>query len=146
MADIPRLDPELVRDFVGAAHGNIEKAATLLAGNPTLANAAWDWGGGDWETALGAAAHTGRRDIADLLLAQGARMDVFAAAMLGHLDLVRSHLAAVPAALDLPGPHGIPLITHARMGGAAAAPVLDYLQALQDGRTASLQPKDAGNG
>ena len=44
-------------------------------------NASWDWGGGDWETGLGAAAHMGRRDIAELLLGRGARLDLFAAAI-----------------------------------------------------------------
>ena len=87
---------------------------------PALLNAAWDWGGGDWETGLGAAAHMGRRDIAELLLGRGARMDVFAAAMLGHVDVVRAILAADPAARDAKGPHGIPLLAHAEAGGATA--------------------------
>ncbi|MGE7473230.1 hypothetical protein ACQKLX_27635 [Bosea sp. NPDC003192] len=99
MGDKPQLDPQLVQDFVRAAHGNLERVTALLAEHPTLVNAVWDWGGGDWESGLGAAAHTGRREIAEFLLDRGARMDVFAAAMLGHLDLVRTHLAAMPAAL-----------------------------------------------
>ncbi|CAN7675696.1 ankyrin repeat domain-containing protein [Bosea sp. LjRoot90] len=130
MADAPPLDPELVKDFVRSAHGKLDRVEALIADHPTLVNAAWDWGGGDWESGLGAAAHTGRRDIADFLLARGARMDIFAAAMLGHLDLVRTYLSAVPTAVHAGGPHGIPLITHAKMGGAPAAPVLDYLQEL----------------
>lgn len=130
MADTPPLDPELVKDFVRSAHGKLDRVEALVADHPTLVNAVWDWGGGDWESGLGAAAHTGRRDIADFLLTRGARMDIFAAAMLGHLDLVRIHLSAVPTALHAAGPHGIPLITHAKMGGAPAAPVLDYLQGL----------------
>lgn len=146
MGDTPRLDPELVKKFVNDAHGDLESVAALVSAHPTLVNAAWDWGGGDWETALGAAAHTGRRNIAELLLAYGARMDVFAAATLGHLELVRAHLAATPAALDAPGPHGIPLIAHARAGGKAAAPVLDYLQGLQVSLDTSIPPKGAGNG
>ncbi len=146
MADTPRLDPELVKKLVNDAHGDLESVAALVSHHPTLVNAAWDWGGGDWETALGAAAHTGRRNIAEFLLAHGARMDVFAAAALGHLELVRAHLAAMPAALEAPGPHGIPLIAHARAGGEAAAPVLAYLQGLQAGRDSFIPPKGAGNG
>lgn len=145
MGDTPRLDPDLVKDFVGSAHGNLDRVITLVADHPTLVNAAWDWGGGDWETGLGAAAHTGRRDIAGFLLARGARMDVFAAAMLGHLDLVRTYLAAVPAALNATGPHGISLITHAKMGGEAAAPVLGYLESLQ-GHIGGAAPGDSTNG
>jgi hypothetical protein len=100
----------------------------LLGRHPALVNAAWDWGGGDWETALGAAAHVGRRDIADFLLAHGARLDIFAAAMLGHLDIVRATIEAIPAARNWSGPHGISLLKHAEAGGDAAAAVVDYLR------------------
>lgn len=143
MGDKPQLDPQLVQDFVRAAHGNLDRVAALVADHPTLVNAVWDWGGGDWESGLGAAAHTGRREIAEFLLARGARMDVFAAAMLGHLDLVRTHLAAVPTALTAPGPHGIPLLTHAKMGGDLARPVLDHLQVLLDGRGTAASAQNA---
>ena len=64
------------------------------------------------------------------LLERGARMDVFAAAMLGHLDIVRATIAAIPQARTWKGPHGIPLLMHAEAGGAAAAPVADFLRTL----------------
>ena len=73
---------EQVHAMVSNAHGDLEFVRARLAENPTLANAAWDWGDGDWESALGAAGHMGRRDIAELLLAHGARLDLFVAAML----------------------------------------------------------------
>lgn len=130
MADKPRLDADLVREFVSSAHGDLERVQALQREQPALINAAWDWGHGDWETGLGAAAHVGRRDIARYLLDHGARMDVFAAAMLGHLEVVRATVAAVPAARHWRGPHGIPLLAHAEAGGAQAAPVLDYLRGL----------------
>ena len=76
------------------------------------------------ETALGAAAHTGRRDIAEYLLAHGARLDLFAAAMLGKTAIVKAILESFPAMIDARGPHGIPLIAHARFGGEQAAEVL----------------------
>jgi len=126
----PALEPMLVRDFVANAHGDLEPIKALLVEQPKLINAAWDWGGGDWETGLGAASHVGRRDIAEYLLEQGARLDLFAAAMLGKLEIVRATLAAFPGALRVPGPHGIPLIAHARAGGEAAAQVLAYLESL----------------
>ncbi len=122
--------PKIVEEFVGAAHGNIDRVKELLGGDGTLANATWDWGGGDWETALGAAAHMGRRDIAELLLASGARVDVFAAAMLGQLDVVKAMLAATPTALDHAGPHGISLADHAAAGGDDAKAVVEYLESL----------------
>src|SRR5947207_4356596 len=110
----PSLPAELVRDFVANAHGDLEKVRRLLQEEPALINAAWDWGGGDWETGLGAAAHMGRRDIAEYLLAHGARIDLFAAAMLGKLAIVQAVLSDDPPARQRPGPHGIPLMAHAK--------------------------------
>jgi len=124
----PRLDPALVEEFVGKAHGDLARVASLLAAHPALVNAAWDWGAGDWETALGAAAHMGRRDIALLLLSHGARMDIFAAAMLGHLPVVRAIVEAEPSAAGWAGPHGIPLLAHAEKGGPDAAETVAYLR------------------
>jgi hypothetical protein len=72
----------------------------------------------------------GRRDIAEFLLERGARLDVFAAAMLGKLEVVRAAVAAYPGIVHVPGPHKIPLLTHAEKGGAAAAAVLDFLRPL----------------
>ena len=125
----PPLDSDLVREFVANAHGNVDAVRAALDAHPALANACWDWGGGDWETGLGAAAHMGRRDIAELLLANGARLDVFAAAMLGEVEVVRAVLAAHPEALHALGPHGIPLRAHAEAGGVQARPVLELLDA-----------------
>ncbi|MBT3266437.1 ankyrin repeat domain-containing protein [Candidatus Poribacteria bacterium] len=133
MASNGTTDPAIVEAFVGAAHRDLDRVTEMLTEDKELANATWDWGGGDWETALGAAAHMGRRDIAEHLLAHGARMDVFAAAMLGELDVVKAILAANPSARDFPGPHGIPLLDHAECGGDAAAPVVEHLQSLAAG-------------
>src|SRR5215467_8256989 len=123
------LDPTLVREFVANAHGDRERVLELLAQEPALLNAAWDWGGGDWETALGAASHMGRKDIALYLLERGARMDIFAAAMLGQVAIVEAILKAFPNARYLFGPHGIPLLAHAKAGGQEAALVVELLQA-----------------
>src|SRR6185312_583629 len=125
----PALAPETVQTFVGVAHGDLERVRALLDEQPALLNAAWDWGGGDWETGLGAAAHMGRRDIAELLLAHGARLDVFAAAMLGDVDVVRAILEAHPGARAARGPHGISLRAHAEAGGEPARAVLELLAA-----------------
>lgn len=103
----------------------------LLEAEPALVNAANDWGGGDWETALGAAAHMGHRDIALFLLERGARIDLFAASMLGQLETVQAILSADPDSRRFPGPHGISLIAHAEAGGKEAAPVRDYLKSLE---------------
>jgi hypothetical protein len=123
------LSPELVHEFVAKAHGDLDAVREFLASEPALLNAAWDWGGGDWETGLGAAAHMGRRDIALFLLDHGARVDVFAAAMLGETEVVRAMLTAWPELRDARGPHGIPLLDHAKAGGDQARDVVDFLQA-----------------
>jgi hypothetical protein len=70
----------------------------------------------------------GRRDIALFLLERGARLDVFAAAMLGYSDVVRAVLGAHPEMRDAKGPHGIPLIEHARQGGDEAREVVEMLE------------------
>ena len=130
----PALDPELVQAFVANAHGDLEVVRELLEREPALVNAVWDWGGGDWETGLGAAAHMGRRDIALHLLERGARLDLFAAAMLGYLDIVSAMLAELPEMHETPGPHGIPLVEHARVGGEEARAVLEFLESAQVAR------------
>jgi hypothetical protein len=124
----PALEASLVQEFVGNAHGDLNRVKELLAQQPALINACWDWGGGDFETGLGAAAHMGRRDIAEFLLEKGTRLDLFAAAMLGKLDVVRAALSAFPDAINVPGPHGIPLIAHAKAGGEGAQAVFEFLQ------------------
>lgn len=135
MANKSALEASLVQKFVGKSHGDLERVKELLAQEPALINAAWDWGGGDWETGLGAASHMGRSDIANYLLERGARLDLFAAAMLGKLDIVRAALAAYPEAIRVPGPHGIPLIAHAQAGGNEASQVYEYLRSLASQNT-----------
>lgn len=126
----PALEGTLVREFVGAAHGDLDKTRSMLDATPGLLNATWDWGGGDFETALGGASHMGRPDIANFLLERGARMDLFAAAMLGHLEIVRAAIEAHPPSARAPGPHGIPLLVHAKKGGEPALRVVEYLESL----------------
>lgn len=123
----PSQDPALVREVVGASHRDLDRVRALVLASPALARATWDWGFGDWETALGAASHVGRPDIAELLMAHGARADLFTHAMLGHLEVVEAAVRARPAIQSIPGPHGITLLAHARAGGERAAAVAAYL-------------------
>ena len=124
----PAIDTDLVRLFVNDAHTDFDSVKNMLAKEPALLNASWDWGGGDWETGLGAAAHMGRKDIAEHLLQRGARIDLFAAAMLGKLAIVQAVLADAPSVIDEPGPHGISLMSHARKGGKDSAEVVKLLR------------------
>jgi hypothetical protein len=132
--DFPEHDPQIdrarVKRFVIAGHMNLPAVKAMLAEEPKLINGAIDWGNGDFETALGGASHVGRRDIAEYLLEHNARMDIFAATMLGLIDIVSAAVAAFPNIVHVPGPHGIPLIAHAEKGGPAAKAVLEFLRPL----------------
>ena len=83
---------------------------------PELARANWDWAFGDWESALGAASHVGRRDIVEFLIGYGARPNIFTFAMLGNYEVVKAMVDAIPGIQNTPGPHGINLMRHAKVG------------------------------
>jgi hypothetical protein len=122
------LPAEKVKDFVIAGHGNIEKVKSLLLEFPTLLYAAWDWGDGDFETALEGAGHVGNKEIAVLLIEQGARTNMFVLTMMGKTGIVKSYLEAFPAYINARGPHGLTLLHHAKKGGDDAKELLEYLQ------------------
>jgi hypothetical protein len=128
----PAQDPNLVREIVGASHGNFARVREAVEKQPALARASVDWGFGDWETCIDAAAHVGNKPIADFLLTHGARPTIFSAAMMGQLDAVKAFIAARPGIQKTYGPHGITLMSHARAGGADAAAVVEYLKGLGD--------------
>jgi ankyrin repeat protein len=119
-----QMDPKLVNEFVGAAHGSLDKVKEMLAKEPAeqkrrggLVLAERELGLGDLETALGGASHMGKRDIALFLLANGARIDAFCAAMLGYRDVVLALLKANPTTVTTKGPHGYTLLYHAAISG-----------------------------
>jgi len=136
----PPQDLALVLRFVQAGHRDLAKVQEMVTQDPKFVLAAWDWGSGDWETALGGASHTGRRDIARYLLSQGARIDSFCAAMLGEREVVLALLKANPSTAITKGPHGYSLLYHVAISGdvvvaEAMKPLLpsnakDYDQAL----------------
>jgi hypothetical protein len=128
----PAHDPEVVREIVTVAHSNLARVKELVTARPALARAGWDWGFGDWETAIDAASHVGNRPIAEFLIANGARPTIFTAAMFGELAVVTGLVDSIPGVQRNRGPHGITLLSHAKAGGAAAAEVLRYLEALGD--------------
>jgi hypothetical protein len=120
----------LAREIVGVAHRDLARVKELVTEHPSLAKASWDWGFGDWETALGSASHVGNRPIAEFLIDHGTPPTIFSAAMLGQLDIVKSYAAAMPSIQLLRGPHGISLAAHARAGGAQADAVFQFINAL----------------
>jgi hypothetical protein len=136
----PRQDLDAVFEFVRVGHFNLARVKEMVAQTPRFVFASWDWGNGDWETALGGASHVGHRDIARFLLDHGARIDAFCAAMLGEHEVVLSLLAANLSAATAKGPHGYTLLYHAAISGdlamaeklkpLLAADAKDYTQAL----------------
>jgi hypothetical protein len=114
-----RQDLDLVASFVGLAHEdvNLDQVAAMVAREPKLVYASWDWGGGDWETGLGGASHVGSRKMARFLLEKGARIDALCAAMLGERDVVAALVAADPQVVNARGPHGYCLLYHAAISG-----------------------------
>lgn len=124
----PRQPAALAKEMVGVSHANAKRVKELLAQRPALANASWDWGFGDWETALGAASHVGNKEIAELLLAGGAAPTLFSAAMLGQTAVLKAMIAARPGVERRLGPHGIPLLSHAKAGGAKET--IEYVESL----------------
>lgn len=145
----PGINDALASGVVGASHGNFDKVKELVNARPELAGASWDWGFGDWETALGAASHVGRRDIAEFLMSNGARPDIFTYAMLGMLNSVKEIIETVPGIQTHGGPHGITLLQHAKnrledkniaTGDAAnVKSVISYLEGLGN---ADMKPKN----
>ncbi len=107
------LPQDLIDEFVGASHGDLDRVKELLAQHPDLlqGRARWD------ETPLGAAAHTGAEVVARFLLAAGAPIDICAAAMLGMTDRVRAMLEAAPRQAQATGAHGISVLYHAAIRG-----------------------------
>jgi hypothetical protein len=128
----PCQEQAVVQEMVTVAHFNPARVKELVGRQPSLVNAGWDWGFGDWESPLGAASHVGNREIAEFLIMHGARPSIFSATMLGQLEVVKAFVAASPGIQRVRGPHTITLLKHATAGGAPAKPVLDYLAALGD--------------
>lgn len=136
----PTQAPELVREMVTVSHYSLSRVKELVGARPSLARAAWDWGFGDWESALGAASHMGNRPIAEYLIGKEARPSLFSAAMLGQLEVVKAFVAAAPGVERIEGPHSIPLLAHAKAGGGAARGVFEFLQGLGDAGAEALAP------
>ena len=135
----PAIVEEMVAEVVGVSHFNLDRLKELVNKRPELARATWDWGFGDWETAIGAASHVGRKDIVDYLISKGARPDIFTFAMLGAYETVKSMIEFMPGLQRTLGPHGISLLQHAKNGlsnndakSKDATQFIDYLIALGD--------------
>lgn len=107
-----------LRQYMIAAHFNLDGVKAGLKDHPEWLNIEYDWGPeGGLETPLGAAAHVGNRRIAEYLLGLGAPLTPAAAAMLGMMGALEAFIDTDPASANVRGAHGIPILGHAAMSG-----------------------------
>lgn len=121
---------EIVKEFVIAGHGNLPRTKEMLENEHLLLHVSYDWGGGDFESAIEGAGHVGNREMAEYLISKGARYNIYLACMLGHLETVKNVLTYSPQLLNSKGPHGLTMLHHATKGGAQSKAVVEYLQGL----------------
>jgi len=101
--------------------GDADAVRALLEADPELAGAR----DGEGRSAVLLALYHRQAGARDALLAAGPPLDVFEAAALGRLDLLRDHLAADPEAVESRSPEGFaPLHLAAFFGGADAVRLL----------------------
>ena len=129
---------EVIREFVIAGHGNLDKVKAMLADQPDLLNAAHEWKPGDTETALQGASHVGNRTIAKYLLDHGASMEIYTAAMLGRTYDVERLLDGSAELIHAHGAHGISLLTHAALSGDVALVAMLYERGAHEGVSPAL--------
>ena len=106
------LSEDLIREFVIAGHGNLNKVKQMLAEHPNLLNASYKWGENDHETAIQAAAQLGNVPIAEFLLSKGAPLEICTLAILDRVDDLREQLDLDPENVKAVGAHAIPLLPH----------------------------------
>lgn len=66
----PAINLEIVKEFVGVSHSNLDRVKEMLENDPQLLHVSYDWGGGDYESGIEAAGHVGNKDIAGYLLSK----------------------------------------------------------------------------
>ncbi len=111
------LDHKLVKEFVSAGHKDLNMVKEMLSEYPNLIYSSYDWGNGDFEEAIEGAGHVGHKEIAEYLISQGARVNLFVLTMLGKIELVQPVLETYPKLIFAKGPHGFTLLHHAKVGG-----------------------------
>jgi ankyrin repeat protein len=138
------LPNEQVRDFVIAAHGDLQKVKDMLAADPALLHITYAWAEYDTETAIQAAAHVGDAAIARYLLEQGAALEICTAAMLGRRAEVERLLDEDPGRVAATGAHGISLLAHAALSGDATLVENLYERGARAGVSLALHNAVAG--
>ncbi len=67
---------EIVKEFVIAGHGKLEKVNEMLEQYPNLLYCRYDWGNGNFEEAIEGAGHVGNKEIAKHFIEAGARPNI----------------------------------------------------------------------
>jgi ankyrin repeat protein len=101
-------------DFIIKCHFDLETVKSSLVAEPGLANA---YNPETIESALGAAGHLGNETIAKYLLANGAKPELAASAMLGQRDVVEAAIERDPKLATSGGAHNISIAFHAALSG-----------------------------
>jgi ankyrin repeat protein len=114
MAADTEFTQEEANQFIIDCHADLETVKQKIAEKPGLAHA---YNPETDESALGAASHMGRKDIAEFLLGSGAELDIAAAAMLGRREAAQALLEKDSSLATSGGAHGIPIAFHAALGG-----------------------------
>jgi ankyrin repeat protein len=112
----PEVEPSVVEELVGNAHGNLLRVRELLDAHPDALNLRAPWN----ETAVEAATQMGNKPILDLLIARGAPVDFFTACVLGRDEEVAAELSRDPARAGARGVHELPALYFAAIGGSLA--------------------------
>lgn len=117
MPDLSHLAEATRYRMVGAAHFRRETVRELLAVDPLLAHSVQT----TTEGAVEACAHTGQRQIVDLLLEHGAPYSLPTAVMCGDGRRVGELLTEDPLRIHERGAHGFPLLWYPVIGGGGEA-------------------------
>ncbi|WP_428267644.1 ankyrin repeat domain-containing protein, partial [Haliangium sp.] len=99
--------------FVGLGHAQFDELRRQLDAEPRLVHALAT----TTEMAVDAASHTGRRDIADYLLARGAPYPMATAVLRGNRAEVAALFDRAPARIHERGPHDFALLWYPVLGG-----------------------------
>lgn len=110
LTDVAR---DLQSEITSVSHFNPARVAEMLASDPRLVHAVST----DAELAVEACGHTGQREVIRIHLDHGAPLSLPTAVSLGDLEHARWLLEADPKLINERGPHDIPLLWYAAIGG-----------------------------
>jgi len=110
------VEPAVVQELVGNAHGNLARVRELLDLHPAALNLRAPWN----ETAVEAATQMGNKPILELLIARGAPVDFFTACVLGRVEQVAAELERDPGRANARGVHELTALYFAAIGGNLA--------------------------